>query len=162
MARKKNKELDPTTQAVDMNMTPMIDCTFLLLTFFMIVSEMSSLDMEALALPYADQAKPPEDPMAGQDRMVTINVQKEDAKKGFVRIQGRNYDKEKLAELIRKEAIISGREHDPQFPKVAIFKLRVLIRCDREAKYETVQWVFDACSKNGVYKTILAASPSTE
>jgi biopolymer transport protein ExbD len=154
------KELDPSTQAVEMNMTPMIDCTFLLLIFFMIVSEMSSLDMESLALPYADQAKPPEgDP---PDRRVVVNIQREDAKKGFVRIQGRNYDKDKLAELIRKEAIKSEREHDPEFPKIKIYKLIVLIRCDREAKYETVQWVFDACSKNGVYKTVLAASPSTD
>ncbi len=160
MARRRNKELDPTRQAVEMNMTPMIDCVFLLLTFFMIVSEMSSLDMESLALAYADQANPPEAPPA--DRQVVINIKKDDAKKGFVRIQGRNYDKDKLAELIRKEAIKSGREHDTKHPKIKIYKLFVLIRCDRLAKYETVQWVFDACSKNGVYKTILAASPSTD
>jgi biopolymer transport protein ExbD len=157
---KRNKELDPSNQALEMNMTPMIDCTFLLLVFFMIVSEMSSLDLENMALAYADQAKAPE--VEPPDRRVVINIRKDDAKKGFVRIQGRQYDKDKLAELIRKEAIKSGREHDPKFAKIVIHKLRVLIRCDREAKYETVQWVFDACSKNGVYKTILAASPSTE
>ena len=158
MAR--SKELDPSNQSVEANMTPMIDCVFLLLIFFMIVSEMSSLDMESLALPYADQAHPPEE--ESPERRIVINVQKDDAKKGFVRVQGRNYDKDKLAELVRKEAIKSGREHDPQFPKIKIYKLRILIRCDREAKYETIQWVFDACSKNGVYKTILAASPSSE
>lgn len=156
----KSKELDPSNQVVEVNMTPMIDCTFLLLIFFMVVSEMSSLDMESLALPYADQAQPPE--VESPDRRVVINVQKDDARKGFVRIQGRNYDKDKLAELIRKEAIKSGREHDPKFAKIKIYKLFVLIRCDREAKYETIQWVFDACSKNGVYKTILAASPASE
>ena len=158
MAR--NKELDPSVQNVEVNMTPMIDCTFLLLIFFMVVSEMSSLDMEALALPHANQAEPPEEPPA--DRMITVNIKKDDAKKGFVRIQGRNYNEDKLTELLRKEAIKSGREHDPKFPKIPIYKLFVLIRCDREAKYETVQWVFKACSMNGVYKTILAASPESE
>ena len=155
----KNKELDPSRQAVVMNMTPMIDCTFLLLTFFMIVSEMSSLNMESLALPYADQAHPDPDHTG---KFLTVNIRKDDAKRGFVRIMGRTYDKDKLAELVRKEAIKSGREHDSEHPGVKIHNLKVLVRCDRGAKYETVQWVFDACSKNGVYKTILAASPSTE
>ncbi len=154
----KNKELDPSRQAIKMNMTPMIDCVFLLLTFFMIVSEMSSLNMESLALPYADQASI-ERP---QGTLLTVNIRKDDAKRGFVRIMGRTYDKDKLAELVRKEAIKSGREHDSGHPGVKIHNLKVLVRCDRGAKYKTVQWVFDACSKNGVYKTILAASPSTE
>ena len=155
----KNRELDPTRQAVVMNMTPMIDCTFLLLTFFMIVSEMSSLNMESLALPYADQAVP-EGPQGG--KILTINIRKEDAREGIVRIMGRTFDKDKLAELVRKEAIKSGREHDPEHPGVRMHNLKVLVRCDRGAKYESVQWVFEACSKSGVYKTILAASPSTE
>jgi biopolymer transport protein ExbD len=156
----KIKELDPSRQKVDVDMTPMIDCVFLLLIFFMVVSEMSSMDMEAVSLPFADQARAPE--IEPEGRRIVINIHKEDAKRGFVRVQGRNYDKDKLAELIRKEAIRSGEEHDPAFAKIKIYKLRVLIRCDREAKYETVQWVFDACSKNGVYKTVISASPETE
>jgi biopolymer transport protein ExbD len=156
----KMKELDPSRQTVDINMTPMIDCVFLLLIFFMVVSEMSSMDMEAVSLPFADQARTPE--QEPPDRRIVINIHKDDAKKGFVRVMGRNYDKVKLTELIRKEAIRSGPEPDPKYPKVKIYALRVLIRCDREAKYETVQWVFDACSKNGVYKTVISASPETE
>lgn len=154
------KELDPSKQTVEVDMTPMIDCVFLLLIFFMIVSEMSSLDMESLALPFADQAQP--SPKGQVIKRIVINIQSEDARKGFVRVQGRNYNKEKLSELIRKEAIRSGEEHDPKFSKIRIYKLRVLIRCDRKAKYETVQWVFDACSRNGVYKTTIAASPTSE
>jgi hypothetical protein len=75
---------------------------------------------------------------------------------------GRPYDKDKLAELVRKEAIRSGREIDPQHLQLRAHKLQVLVRCDRGAKYEMVQWVFDACSRSGVFRTILAASPSTE
>jgi biopolymer transport protein ExbD len=35
------------------NMTPMIDCTFLLIIFFMLVSEMASRELEEIALPHA-------------------------------------------------------------------------------------------------------------
>ncbi len=158
------KELDPTNQQLEMNMTPMIDCVFLLLIFFMIVSQMSSLDLESLALPYADMAQPPEDGVVRDARQITVNIRREDVEKKepFVRIQGRKYDKEKLTELIRKEAIKSERENDPRFKKIKIYRLWVYVRCDRDARYEAVQWVFDSCSRNGVYKTILAASPVTK
>jgi biopolymer transport protein ExbD len=157
--KKRMKELDPTDQGLKMNMTPMIDCTFLLLVFFMIVSEMSSLSLETISLPYADQAN--RDGAPG-GRQLTINIRKDDARSGHVRVMGRAYDREKLAELIRKEAIRSGVDVDRQHPQVRAHNLRVLVRCDRGAKYEMVQWVFDACSRSGVYRTILAASPSTE
>ena len=157
--RNRIKELDPSNQGLKMNMTPMIDCTFLLLVFFMIVSEMSSLNLEAISLPYADQASREGLP---EGSMLTINIKQDDARSGHVRIMGQKYDKDKLAELVRKEAIKSGREVDPKHPQLRAHKLRVLVRCDRGAKYEMVQWVFDACSRSGVYRTILAASPSTE
>jgi biopolymer transport protein ExbD len=154
----RNKDLDPSRPGIGMNLTPMIDCTFLLLIFFMVVSEMASLDMESIALPYADQAQPRTDELYG----LTINIKKDDAKQAIVRVAGRQYDKDKLAELIRREAIKSERDHDPDYPGINIYKLNVLVRCDREAKYETVQWVMDACSRTGVYRTTLAASPSSE
>jgi len=158
MKRRRLKELNAADQAVKMNLTPMIDCTFLLLTFFMIVSELSQLNMEALSLPHASEAS---SDSASED-VLTINIREKEARKGIVRIMGRPYDRDKLAEIIRKEAIKSGREHDPEHPGVEIHKLNVLVRCDRDAKYEAVQSIFDACSKSGVYKTALAASPSTE
>lgn len=154
MARK--SELDPSIQTVKVNMTPMIDCTFLLLIFFMVVSEMSSLSMEDVALPHASEANIGE-PVSP---MLTVNIRKDDAERGVVHVMGRAYDRNKLSELVRREAIKSSREHDPRYPSIPTYKLNVLVRCDRDAKYETVQWVFDACSRNGVYRTTLAASPS--
>lgn len=155
----KHRELDPSVQAVEMNMTPMIDCTFLLLIFFMVVSEMSSLDMEDVSLPYADQSTHEDLP---QGDMLTINIKQHDARAGIVRIGGKKYDKKKLEELILKEAIRAQYERDPEHPNIRPSKLWVFVRCDRNARYESVQWVFDACSKHRVYKTILAASPSSE
>jgi biopolymer transport protein ExbD len=154
-------EGDPTNQKCEMNMTPMVDIVFQLILFFMLTVQLGALDMETMSLPYADQAEEQkEDPE--KIGTVVVNINKDDAQKGIVRVQGREYDKNKLAELMRIEALRSGEERDPQFPKLKIYKLKVLIRCDRDARYETVQWVFDACSKNGVWKTIIAASPTTE
>jgi biopolymer transport protein ExbD len=149
-------------QKAEINMTPMIDCVFLMLLFFMMSSEMSSLDMESMALPYASEAQPPEPENANPDRQVVINIGRDDAKKGIVHVGGLEYDKNKLAEMMRQEALRSGEEKpDPQ-SGITAYNLRVLVRCDRDARYETVQWVFDACYKNRVYKTIIAATAITE
>ena len=36
-----------------------------------------------------------------------------------------------------------------------------MIRADRDARYEGVQRVFDACQKHGVYKTSVATTQET-
>ena len=54
---------DPETE-MEMNMTPMIDVVFLLIIFFMIITDMTQQDLEELELPmakYAVEDKPPPD-----------------------------------------------------------------------------------------------------
>ena len=57
---------------IEMDMTPMIDIVFLLIIFFMVVTELSNLDIVELILPVATEAKV-EDPVPGS-RTVTVNV----------------------------------------------------------------------------------------
>ncbi len=49
-------------QEVDMDMTPMIDCVFLLMIFFVLVIDLSQQDLEDLILPEAKYAVPDENP----------------------------------------------------------------------------------------------------
>ena len=48
---------DPETE-MDMNMTPMIDVVFLLIIFFMIITDLTQQDLEELKLPVAYHAVP--------------------------------------------------------------------------------------------------------
>ncbi|MHC5062675.1 MAG: ExbD/TolR family protein [Planctomycetota bacterium] len=50
------------TQELDMDMTPMIDCVFLLMIFFVLVIDLSQQEMENLILPKAEYAIPDEEP----------------------------------------------------------------------------------------------------
>ena len=50
------------SQDVDMDMTPMIDCVFLLMIFFVLVIDLSQQDLEDLILPEATEAVPDENP----------------------------------------------------------------------------------------------------
>ncbi|MEO0662385.1 MAG: biopolymer transporter ExbD, partial [Planctomycetota bacterium] len=43
---------------MDMDMTPMIDVVFLLIIFFMVITDLTQRDLEDLHLPLAEQATP--------------------------------------------------------------------------------------------------------
>ena len=58
------------TEDLEMNMTPMIDVVFLLIIFFMIVTEISQLVLEELQLPYSKIAKDDEAGLIGKNGMV--------------------------------------------------------------------------------------------
>ena len=49
-------------EKAEMDMTPMIDCVFLLLIFFVLVIDLSQKDLEDLILPKAEHAEPDDSP----------------------------------------------------------------------------------------------------
>lgn len=165
MARKKKTQQEPEPKP---DLTPMIDIVFNLIIFFMIVSELSNLTVEQLELAYASESQDP--PKAGgkkQDKVLQVNVMPD----GLVKINGHGYTDDpklkaaskgqypSLKEFIETEAAGYEREEpDPANPNLAPSKMKVNIRADKETMFKNVQQVFDACQKNGVYKTSLAAS----
>ncbi len=56
------KGMEEMKKDAEMNMTPMIDCVFLLMIFFVLVIDLSQQDLEALILPKAAYQEPDEDP----------------------------------------------------------------------------------------------------
>ncbi len=54
--------LEAVQEDLKMDMTPMIDCVFLLMIFFVMVIDLSQKDLEDLILPKAEYAVPDEDP----------------------------------------------------------------------------------------------------
>lgn len=147
----------------EIDMTPMIDVTFLLIVFFMVVSDMSALDVAELTLPFADQAQVTKVENADENPMLIINVIKD----GTVKIAGQDFTTksestgglQSLKEYLKIEAEAAEREPPPaDNPALRASKLRVLIRADRDTMFKNVQSVFDACQKNGIYKTALGAT----
>ena len=138
----------------ELNMTPMIDVVFLLLIFFMVVSELSALDAEAMTLPWAHMAKPPEAGKKGDLVVVNILRPRGGEEAGEIRIRGKKFDKRTLKEFLRQAAA----EVPLEDTRKRISSLKVLIRADQECRYEAVQIIFDAAQQNGIYKTEIAGS----
>ena len=145
------------------DLTPMIDIVFNLIIFFMIVSELSNLDVEQLELPYADNAQEPKKGGQAVEKILQVNV----LPKGLIKVRGKGFttDIEKkgdypwLADFLEIEAAGYEREDEnPDQPGTRPSKLRVNIRADKQAAFRHVQGVFDACMRHGIYKTSLAAT----
>jgi biopolymer transport protein ExbD len=159
MAKKEREELDPRNTKININMAPMIDMTFLILTFFMLVCHMGAMQLEEIALPFASCAQKVEE-AALDTSILLINIKEDDPANGHVTIGGRKYDKDELGKLVAVEARRAGIDKsNEEYVRKGVSRLHVIVRCDRDAPYEAVQWVFEVCSMSKVIHVYIGASP---
>ena len=162
MARKSRLSIDPLP---GMDLTPMIDIVFNLIIFFMIVSELSNLDVEQIELPFADRAEKVKPSGRVEDKILQVNV----LDTGLIKVRQKPYTADPqqkqsarfgwLGDLLQAEAAGYEREPpEPGNPNVHPSKLRINIRSDKRAPFKHVQQVFDLCIKEGIYKTSLGAT----
>ncbi len=113
------------------NMTPMIDITFQLIIFFMLVSDMSRVQTEPLTLPGASQAViPPPDLEA-----LVVNVMAD----GRIKVAGRAFSDAALEGLF--ETRRPRAERGMGYP--------VVLRADRATPFEHVQKVMMMATAHG-------------
>ena len=135
------------------DMTPMIDCVFLLLIFFMCAATMSKVDLTPeVMLPVAPKAAVPDD-LRGRGVVNILPVGTETVPAGRVT--------EKTPFLVYRElvddaglqkAIAARRAEDPE--------LRVYMRIDRNAEFALVGRAIKACAGAGVMDIIFATVQS--
>ncbi len=143
-------------EEMELNMTPMIDIVFLLIIFFMCVTELSKLDsIAAVQLPVADQAYVDQD---SPDKIV-INIEKTKNNKAIIYFMNKPVTWEGLERLLHIAAARKpeGPPLGPNQPPPSSQK--IMIRADRELRYRIVQDVLMSCAKQGLYKVSLVAKP---
>jgi len=115
------------------DMTPMIDCTFQLLIFFMLVTDMAAAPTEKMILPVAKA------PIVKEPGLI-VNVLPD----GTIRIEGRTVKDETL------ESIFEDRRAKAQrgsgYP--------VILRADRSTPFEHVQKVMMVATLHGAVTRI--------
>lgn len=158
MALKKNKGAAPPAE-LKMDLTPMIDCTFQLIIFFILVTDMSQRELEILTLPRApasiiDETKP------GDDRIVVniVDMTNPDVLRECnpnwppIFIKGRQMESlEKMREVLRIYADprrFPDKSKPPVDEKNGIYPSikPLLIRCDQHQVFGWVQAVMQYCS----------------
>ncbi|MGE3166405.1 MAG: ExbD/TolR family protein [Planctomycetota bacterium] len=147
---------------VEMDMTPMIDIVFLLIIFFMIVTELSNLDIEELVLPVASSAdlQVP----APETREIKINVviaptqAGAESGAGLIKISGQAYNKAELIDKLRFEAEAWGKyEPNPTKPDQQDSLLEVLVRADQGVNAGHIHEIYEACKQAKIYRVRIAA-----
>ncbi len=157
---------DPETE-VEMNMTPMIDVVFLLIIFFMIITDMTQQDLEELTLPMAEKASKDE-PKADEWRpilnitydgrmVVSRDVLYDPATHDSL---ANPYGDVELwlagaAERMEKEHFNKEEKTGPLIPGEAL-----LLRADESTPFKHMQKVMELCGKTGIqiWKVQFAAS----
>ncbi len=155
--RTKKRALD---SGVELDMTPMIDIVFLLIAFFMIVSDLSNLNIQPVILPVADKATVPQ--KGPKDRSVIINIVLKNTETGKAEVRYMGQEKgltaEELTAILREEVAAFGVfEPNPTRPDKKDSLLQVLVRCDEGAQSGTIHTVYKACQQAKIYKVRVAA-----
>ena len=128
----------------DINMMPMIDVIFLLIIFFMLVSEVSSIASDVtLELPEAKMAKA--NPQAPPGRIV-VNVLKDSS----MQVLGKPCDFETLKVMLLTESQLSRRMHEGRN------KVSLLLRADARAPSGVLRQIFLLCMNPDVGITEIA------
>lgn len=143
---------------VELDMTPMIDIVFLLIAFFMIVSDLSQLNIQPVILPRASEAKVQVQEV--NDRQVIINVVRihETGLPGIrLGASEQNLKWEELAELLKADVEEYGIfETNPTSGKQDSM-LKVLVRCDEGAKSGAIHEVYKACQAAKIFRVSIGA-----
>lgn len=120
---------------VAIELTPMIDMVFLLLTFFLVATTFQQAEREMqIALPVASSAQP----ISAALRELVVNVDQE----GSIFVSGRQMQPEDL-----RETVAQAVEANPQ--------QKVTVRGDRATAYANVVAVLDICKTAGIQEPYL-------
>ncbi len=136
------------------NLTPILDMVFQLITFFLLVINFKSAEMDlSLKLPVVGSARPVE--THGQRGLLVLNI--DDA--GNLKVYGEV--KRDIESYIGGEAMVSRlkyrRETGEELEKGEELPTTVVIRADRTTPFRMINRVIQACQKNGFRKFALKA-----
>jgi biopolymer transport protein ExbD len=127
----------------DMNMTPMIDIVFLLIIFFMTVTQVSEINKERLPLPQqagAEDQKP---------TAITININRA----GDVIVSGNTISMAQLLTIVSQELAKVG--DDPN-------RLNIVVRADRSGDSSMVNRIVTSLSRLQVSRIRIAVQVPQE
>lgn len=163
MAKGRPNPADAAGEA-NFEMTSMIDVTFLLLIFFMCVTEMSDASKSKIKLPRVNNGEEDINPPPGR---MLINVLAEGIdekgqpiKEGQIQILRKDVTENEFKELLKQQVALAKTV---KVGEGTASEKPVLIRSDKRTKYKSVRRVMEMCVEKGMYKiSFTALAPKGE
>jgi len=138
-------------QTADMDMTPMIDCVFLLMIFFVLIIDLSQTNLEDLILPKAEYQEPDDSP---PENRPVINLLQSGAVyyKGKMQydpaVHGNDYSGIlKMLKLIKQTGKLKMKTENLGGRDVELVDDPVLLRADKWTEWHYVGEVMKQCSQ---------------
>jgi biopolymer transport protein ExbD len=148
---------------MEMNMTPMIDVVFLLIIFFMIITDLTQQELEDLVLPVAVEAV--EDKPNPEERRPIVNIRQD----GTIVVKREEIYSPEVDDYAALEAYLHDMAQlmDREVPEGLTLEVPdepVLIRADENTPFKMVQKIMELCGKKGIqiWKVELAAAQPDE
>jgi biopolymer transport protein ExbD len=131
------------------DLTPMIDMTFQLIAFFMVLINFTQSEQdERIQLPLSELAKPPDAPL---DYPITLQLTED----GSVIIGGQEIPLAALRPfLVREKQLLQSLEREVE-------NATIVIRADRDAQAGRVQELIKRCQDSGFERFALRAKEET-
>lgn len=127
-------------QALSFNMTPMIDIVFLLIIFFMTVSQITRTVDHPVELPRVLEG-------AAESKTATITINLDE--KGSVIVAGKKLSQQEVANALKTRLEKAGNDPD---------KVRIQIRCDRNCLSKSVNQLVNRLAAMGFQKVRCAVA----
>lgn len=138
-------------QTAEMDMTPMIDCVFLLMIFFVLIIDLSQTNLEDLILPKAEYQEPDDTP---PENRPVINLLQSGAVyyKGKMQydpaVHGNDYSGiMKMLKLIKQTGNLKMKTENLAGRDVELVDDPVLLRADKWTEWHYVGEVMKQCSQ---------------
>lgn len=142
----------PSNADVDMNLTPMLDLVFQLITFFMLVTNFKGASMDlSLKLPVLGSARPLD--YQGKLEPLLINLNSN----GKIRSQGSNHE---IEPFIKREARFVKMQLEAageKFKEGGELPVPVIVRADKDVKFSMLNQVIRTCQDVGYRQFSLSA-----
>ncbi|MGH7144447.1 MAG: ExbD/TolR family protein [Planctomycetota bacterium] len=152
--------------SAEMSMTPMIDCVFQLIIFFMVCTEVKQSEDADVQLPVTRYAvldiHPPFNRVVincvwiphtspGGDYKVTERIE----------VRNHFYDQKQLQDYLElQDRNLRMKDHMSLDKTSALSKLFIKIRADARCKWSTVQMAQMACTMAGIYQVSYGTKPA--
>jgi biopolymer transport protein ExbD len=135
------------------NLTPMLDMVFQLITFFILVINFKSAEIDlSLKLPVVGSARPVD--TQGQRELLVLNINHA----GDLRVYGRPVDN--IESYVRNEAqasMLGARMTQADLESGEELPTTIVIRADRATPFKMLNRVIKACQESGFRKFALKA-----
>jgi len=135
------------------NLTPILDMVFQLITFFILVTNFKSVEMDlSLKLPVVGSARPVK--THGQQGLLVLNIDR----RGDLIIYGRPVkDVERFIATEAGAARMAARVRSEEIQPGDELPTTVVIRADRDTAFKMLNTVIKACQENGFRRFALKA-----